>query len=136
VVLSGGDSDGSSGVQAVRCAGGITFAQSLETARFSDMPRHAVETGCIDLVLRANEIAHELIRLGRRLSSETPESGATSDVDGGPGRTRRPCGRFFTGSAPCTAWISLITSARLSSDASSGEWHFDGSRALRNIGGD
>ena len=29
--------------------------------------RHAIETGCIDLVLRPNEMAHELVRLGQRL---------------------------------------------------------------------
>ena len=82
VVLSGGDSDGSSGVEAVRCAGGLTFAQSPEVARFPDMPRHAIETGCIDLVLRSSEIAHELVRLGRRLSSPAV-SGPTNDVHRG-----------------------------------------------------
>ena len=85
VVLSGGDSDGSSGVQAVRQAGGLTLAQSPETARFSDMPRHAIETGCIDLVLRPNEMAHELVRLGQRLSSapeaSRPPSGADQEAD-------------------------------------------------------
>src|SRR4029453_13797967 len=69
VVLSGGNSDGASGVQAVRQAGGLTLAQSPETARFPDMPRHAIETGCIDLVLRPIKIAHELARFGRRPSA-------------------------------------------------------------------
>jgi two-component system CheB/CheR fusion protein len=82
VVLSGGDSDGSSGVQAVRRAGGLTLAQSPETARFSDMPRHAIETGCIDLVLRPKEIAHELVRLGQRLSAAVAP-GPTNPVDRG-----------------------------------------------------
>jgi two-component system CheB/CheR fusion protein len=81
VVLSGGDSDGSSGVQAVRRAGGFTLAQSPETARFADMPRHAIETDCIDLVLRPNEIARELVRFGQRLSAAA--SGPTNRVDGG-----------------------------------------------------
>jgi two-component system, chemotaxis family, CheB/CheR fusion protein len=80
VVLSGGDSDGSSGAEAVRRAGGLTLAQSPETARFPDMPRHAIETGCIDLVLRPNEIAHELVRLGQRLSAAAA-SGPANRVD-------------------------------------------------------
>jgi two-component system CheB/CheR fusion protein len=82
VVLSGGDSDGSSGVEAVRRAGGLTLAQSPETARFSDMPRHAIQTGCIDLVLRPNEIAHELVRFSQRLSAAAA-SGPTNRVDPG-----------------------------------------------------
>ena len=82
VVLSGGDSDGSSGVQAVRRAGGITLAQSPETARFPNMPLHAIETGCIDLVLRPTEIAHELVRLGQRLSAAAI-AGLTNGVDRG-----------------------------------------------------
>ena len=82
VVLSGGDSDGSLGVQAVRWAGGLTLVQSPETARFPDMPRHAIETGCIDLVLRPSEIAHELVRVGRRLSAAAA-SGPTNRVDRG-----------------------------------------------------
>ncbi len=80
VVLSGGDSDGSSGVQAVRRAGGLTLAQSPDTARFPDMPRHAIETGCVDLVLRPSEIADELVRFGQRLSVAAT-SGLTTKVD-------------------------------------------------------
>ena len=83
VVLSGGDSDGSVGVQAVSLAGGITFAQTPETARFPDMPRHAIETGCIDFVMHPNEIAKELARLGQRLPFAAAVSGQTDGVDRG-----------------------------------------------------
>ena len=77
VVLSGTGSDGSIGIQAVRRAGGITFAQAPATAHFADMPRHAIETGCVDLVLRPNEIANELVRLGRGFSFTAPSEEAT-----------------------------------------------------------
>lgn len=63
IVLSGADSDGAAGTQAIKHAGGITFAQDPNTARVSGMPRSAVETGCIDFVLPAGEIAPELLRL-------------------------------------------------------------------------
>jgi len=81
VVLSGAGADGSFGIQAVRQAGGTTFAQTPGTAHFSDMPRHAIDTGCVDLVLRPTEIAKELVRLGQQLSlgqatSEQPTSTA------------------------------------------------------------
>jgi two-component system CheB/CheR fusion protein len=60
VVLSGGGSDGALGVQAIRKCGGTTFAQYPGSARFPSMPISAIETGCVDAVLRPNEIAHAL----------------------------------------------------------------------------
>lgn len=63
IVLSGADSDGAAGTQAIKHAGGITFAQDPDTARVSGMPRAAVETGCVDFVLPAGKIAAELLRL-------------------------------------------------------------------------
>ena len=65
VVLSGGDTDGALGVQAIKARGGITFAQEPASARFPSMPRNAIATGCVDFVLRPNEIALELTRLSR-----------------------------------------------------------------------
>lgn len=63
IVLSGADSDGAAGTQAIKHAGGITFAQDPDTARVSGMPRAAIETGCVDFVLPAGKIAAELLRL-------------------------------------------------------------------------
>jgi two-component system CheB/CheR fusion protein len=63
VVLSGGDGDGALGIQAIKQAGGITFAQEPTSARFPSMPRSAIATGCVDFVLRPKEIARELARL-------------------------------------------------------------------------
>jgi two-component system, chemotaxis family, CheB/CheR fusion protein len=65
VILSGGGSDGALGVQAIKVAGGITFAQFPGAARFPSMPISAIETGCVGSVLRPYEIARELTRLGR-----------------------------------------------------------------------
>jgi two-component system CheB/CheR fusion protein len=48
VVLSGGDADGSLGLREIKHAGGFTFAQQPESARFPTMPRHAIGTGCVD----------------------------------------------------------------------------------------
>jgi two-component system, chemotaxis family, CheB/CheR fusion protein len=66
VVLSGGGSDGSLGIQAIKQGGGTTFAQYPGSARFPSMPISAIETGCVSFVLRPNEIARELTRLSRR----------------------------------------------------------------------
>ena len=63
VVLSGTGADGSKGLKAIKEEGGITFAQDEQTAEFPEMPRHAVNAGCVDLVLPPQEIGRELIRL-------------------------------------------------------------------------
>jgi two-component system CheB/CheR fusion protein len=65
VVLSGGDGDGALGMQAIKQAGGITFAQEPGSARFPSMPQASIETGCVDFVQRPSEIARELMRLVR-----------------------------------------------------------------------
>ena len=64
VVLSGRGSDGTLGLEAIKAAGGITFAQEEQTARQSSMPRSAIASGCIDVVLPVEGIALELARLG------------------------------------------------------------------------
>ena len=74
VVLSGTDSDGAQGLQEVKAAGGITMAQEPTTAKFDGMPKSAIATGCVDLVLTPAELGREMLRLARHpyLSSETP----------------------------------------------------------------
>ncbi len=68
VVLSGEGSDGALGIQAIRRAGGATLAQYPGSARFPSMPISAIETGCVDFVLRPNQIAHELARRSRQIA--------------------------------------------------------------------
>lgn len=62
VVLSGSQvgEDGSQGVRAIKKFSGHTYAQEPETADFPDMPRAAIATGCIDSVLKPEEIGWEL----------------------------------------------------------------------------
>jgi two-component system CheB/CheR fusion protein len=61
VILSGMDSDGANALKTVKAAGGITMAQ--KDASYYSMPRSAIETGRIDHVLSAHEIADILNRL-------------------------------------------------------------------------
>jgi two-component system, chemotaxis family, CheB/CheR fusion protein len=63
VVLSGGDSDGSQGLEAIKVAGGITFAQCEETAKVNSMPNTAVATGQVDFILPPQEIAEEIAKI-------------------------------------------------------------------------
>jgi two-component system CheB/CheR fusion protein len=82
VVLSGTGSDGARGLAQVRAAGGLTFAQLPETARFDAMPQAAIslggaenilETGAIGLKL--NSVAENTLSLdsagGQEMQSQT-----------------------------------------------------------------
>ncbi len=63
VVLSGNDADGTLGLQAIRDAGGITFAQTPESAKFDVMPRAAAAAA--DSILAPAEIAERLASIAR-----------------------------------------------------------------------
>ncbi len=65
VVLSGLDGDGALGLEAVKAAGGITFAQDSATSKFEGMPHSAIATGCVDFVLPPAGIAQELAKISR-----------------------------------------------------------------------
>jgi two-component system, chemotaxis family, CheB/CheR fusion protein len=65
VILSGTGTDGAAGLEAVKTAGGVTFAQDPTTAKFDGMPQAAIRTGCVDSVLSPEAIAAELTTLAR-----------------------------------------------------------------------
>jgi two-component system CheB/CheR fusion protein len=81
VVLSGGGSDGSLGIRAIKQGGGTTFAQYPGSARFPSMPICAIETGCVDFVLRPNEIARGLTRLSRHAVPLASVAGSVLVID-------------------------------------------------------
>lgn len=62
IILSGSGTDGVLGLQAIKAAGGLTLAQSLDEAEHPSMPHHAVATGAVDLVLEASQMGAELAR--------------------------------------------------------------------------
>ena len=61
VVLSGSGADGSLGLRAIKGAGGMTAVQDPATAEFDGMPRSAVATGMVDLVLPVEQIGPALV---------------------------------------------------------------------------
>ena len=67
ILLSGSGSDGTSGLKAIKAAGGITFAQD-GTASFQSMPKAAISEGVVDKVLPPSDIADELIRLSKQIN--------------------------------------------------------------------
>lgn len=60
VILSGTGSDGAHGIRAIKAAGGITIAQDEGTAKYTGMPRSAIDTGCVDFILAPERIGGEL----------------------------------------------------------------------------
>lgn len=65
IILSGTGSDGAHGITEIKAEGGITIAQEVSSAKFSDMPRNAIATECVDFVLPPEGIAKELIRISQ-----------------------------------------------------------------------
>jgi len=63
VILSGADSDGAKGLEAIKAAGGITFAQCQESAQVDSMPNTAIATGQVDFILPPNKIAEKLAEI-------------------------------------------------------------------------
>ena len=67
VVLSGTGGDGSLGLKAVKEKGGLVIAQDPNEAEYDGMPRSAIMTGAVDLVLPVAKIPETLAKYGRQL---------------------------------------------------------------------
>jgi two-component system CheB/CheR fusion protein len=65
IILSGTGSDGTRGLRAIKSAGGITFVQIPETAKYDGMPRSAIDACVADRIVAPDQIGRELERLVR-----------------------------------------------------------------------
>jgi len=63
VVLTGGDGDGSFGVQVIKEHGGQVIAQDRPTSQDFSMPETAIKTGDVDFILPLDQIARKLVTL-------------------------------------------------------------------------
>jgi two-component system CheB/CheR fusion protein len=68
VILSGTGADGSLGLKAVKEKCGLIIAQDPDEAGYGGMPRSAIATGAVDLVLPVAEIPAALIKYNRRMA--------------------------------------------------------------------
>jgi two-component system chemotaxis response regulator CheB len=77
VVLTGGDGDGSFGVQIIKDKCGTVIAQDRPTSENFSMPETSIQTGDVDFILPLDEIAPTLIALvwGGRKSTGCRPSG-------------------------------------------------------------
>lgn len=65
IIMSGGDSDGTLGVKAIKEYGGMTFAQAGDGAgpKNPEMPSSAISSGLVDFAIPAGEMPAQLVRL-------------------------------------------------------------------------
>ncbi len=61
IIMSGMGSNGTAGTQAIKVVGGLCIAQDPETAQFPSMPRHLIDAGYADFVLRIAEMPEMLL---------------------------------------------------------------------------
>jgi two-component system CheB/CheR fusion protein len=75
VLLSGSGHDGTDGLRAIRGEGGLTLAQSPDTARFGEMPGNAIEARLVDHVLQVEEMPGKILEhLDHLARVEAPSS--------------------------------------------------------------
>jgi two-component system, chemotaxis family, CheB/CheR fusion protein len=80
VVLSGTGADGSVGLKAIKEKAGLVIAQDPDDAGYGGMPRSAILTGAVDLVLPAREIPDALAKyVGRMFAAGGPKRKEAGD---------------------------------------------------------
>ncbi len=77
VILSGSGADGSVGLKAVKENGGIVIAQDPDEAGYDGMPRNAIMSGAVDLVLPVAKIPEALVKYSRRIARSSTLSGVS-----------------------------------------------------------
>jgi len=88
IVLSGAGSNGTAGLADIKQAGGMCIAQDPQTARFDSMPRHAIASDSVDLVLSPENMPEALLNYARHpyVHAPRPEMKEGPGTDGsGPG---------------------------------------------------
>jgi two-component system CheB/CheR fusion protein len=63
ILLSGAGSDGTFGLRRIKEAGGFVIAQDPSEAEYPEMPRNAIDSGLVDLVLPVSAMAEKLREL-------------------------------------------------------------------------
>ena len=76
VILSGMGRDGTSGMCSIKGRGGLTLVQEPTTAKFDSMPTSVIDSGCADIVAKAEELPGRIIDfLGHVASRGKKEKG-------------------------------------------------------------
>lgn len=63
IILSGTGTDGANGIVAIKAAGGVTFAQSPDSAKYTGMPQSAIDSGAVDYIVAPEKFGTLLEKL-------------------------------------------------------------------------
>jgi two-component system CheB/CheR fusion protein len=74
IVLSGTGTDGTMGLSAIKGESGMVMVQSIESAKFSGMPQHAIAAHLADYVLAPADMPAQLIKYARGPFLKEPPS--------------------------------------------------------------
>ncbi|MCP4377268.1 MAG: PAS domain S-box protein [bacterium] len=77
IVLSGTASDGTSGLKAIKQAGGLVMVQEPQSAQYDGMPRSAIATGLADYILPPDKMPEHLLAYLRYPAAQTAEQNVT-----------------------------------------------------------
>ncbi|WP_299308419.1 chemotaxis protein CheB [uncultured Croceicoccus sp.] len=80
IILSGTGKDGTEGLARIKGAGGLTFAQTPDTALYGGMPESAIAARVVDRVGTLGELAEAVADLSRRMD-DTPDGSLYSRRD-------------------------------------------------------
>src|SRR5262249_3636526 len=81
VILSGTGPNGSAGLKRVKEYGGLGIAQEPGEAEYTDMPRNAISTGLVDLVLPVAEMPSRIAAYQEQVRREQVDTGERESVD-------------------------------------------------------
>ncbi|MCG7916549.1 MAG: hypothetical protein N0E37_02190, partial [Candidatus Thiodiazotropha taylori] len=71
IILSGTGNDGAEGIAEIKTAGGVTIVQTPSTCKYDGMPKAAIASERIDIILPPQEIGHMLASLVDAESADT-----------------------------------------------------------------
>jgi two-component system CheB/CheR fusion protein len=83
VVLSGTGTDGSVGAKAIKEVGGLVIAQDPDEAEYEGMPRSAIATGAVDLILPLEKMPESLGKYARHEYLKKEETKAAVTLGAG-----------------------------------------------------
>ena len=81
ILLSGFGMDGTAGIKAIKAAGGTVIVQAPDSASQPAMPRNAIATGRVDLILPMEALANQIINMAHEACALSPQACQPSSLD-------------------------------------------------------
>jgi len=81
IILSGTGTDGTLGIKEIKSSDGLVLVQSEESAKYDGMPRSAINTGLVDMILTPEEMPDRLIQYFDNLGPVEKRKTTAADDD-------------------------------------------------------